>query len=92
MTLIRVEVAYAKPGIQVLLSLEIPEDFAAIAAIHASGVLDRFPEIDLGSISIGIFGRPCGLDQRLLPGNRIEIYRPLIADPRTARRERVQKK
>lgn len=87
----KVEVAYAKQGSQTLLPLEIPEGTTVGAAIQSSGILNRFPEIELNSLSAGIFGRPCELEVKLKPGDRVEIYRPLIADPRTARRERSQK-
>jgi len=88
----KVEVAYAKPESQALLTLEIPEGTTVAAAIQTSGILHWFPEIERNPLSTGIFGRPCEPDQKLKSGDRVEIYRPLIADPRTARRERSQKK
>ena len=88
----KVEVAYAKPGVQAILPVEIPESATAEQAIRASGLLARFPEIDLVENKIGIFGKPCPLDRPLRPGDRVEIYRPLIADPKEARRGRVVKK
>jgi putative ubiquitin-RnfH superfamily antitoxin RatB of RatAB toxin-antitoxin module len=88
----KVEVAYAKPEVQVIMPLELAEGATAEAAIRASGLLARFPEIDLAGNRIGIFGKPCGLDQVLRPGDRVEIYRPLIADPKEARRSRAIKK
>lgn len=87
----KVEVAYAKPESQALLPLEIPEGTTVGAAIQASGILNRFPEIELNTLSAGIFGRPCELEAILKLGDRVEIYRPLIADPRTARRKRSRK-
>jgi putative ubiquitin-RnfH superfamily antitoxin RatB of RatAB toxin-antitoxin module len=62
------------------------------ATIRESGILARFPEIDLTSASVGIFGKPCAMNQPVRPGDRIEIYRPLIVEPRAARRERVQRR
>lgn len=88
----KVEVAYARPEAQVILTVEVAEDATAITAIQASGLLTKFPEIDLIRDSIGIFGKPCGLEQAIRPGDRIEIYRPLIADPKEARRSRATKK
>jgi hypothetical protein len=88
----QVEVAYAKPQEQWILVVEIGEGASIRTAIQASGILERFPEIDLAQVSVGIFGKPCGLETSPRPGDRIEIYRPLIADPRTARRERLQRR
>ena len=85
----RIEVAYAKPEQQTLLSVELPEGSTAEAAILASGILDRYPEIDLQQHKIGIFGKLCKLDQRLKAGDRVEIYRPLLIDPKEARRNRA---
>ena len=80
----RVEVAYAKPEEQVILNLEMAEGATAEAAIRESGILQSFPEIDLGQNKVGIFGKICKLDHALKPGDRVEIYRPLIADPLAA--------
>jgi putative ubiquitin-RnfH superfamily antitoxin RatB of RatAB toxin-antitoxin module len=87
----RVEVAYAKPDVQVILTVEVPENSAAETAIRVSGILERFPEIDLADNPIGIFSKPCPLQQPLKTGDRVEIYRPLIADPKEARRLRAAK-
>lgn len=88
----KVEVAYAKPEVQALVPLEVPEGATAEAALRASGLLEKFPEIDLYIQRIGIFGKPCPLDHPLRPGDRVEIYRPLWADPKEARRSRAAKK
>lgn len=90
--LMTVEVAYALPDQQVILPVEVPEDATADMAIAASGIQKRFPEIDLAQQKIGIFSRVVPLTQTLQPRDRIEIYRPLIADPKAARRERAAKK
>ncbi|TAN51840.1 MAG: RnfH family protein [Methylococcaceae bacterium] len=90
-TRIKVEVAYAKPAEQVILSVMLETDATVEAAIHASGILQRFPEIDLAQAKVGIFSKPCGLDHVPRPNERIEIYRPLIADPKEARRHRAAK-
>jgi len=86
---VRIEVAYAKPEAQAILAVELPEGATAEQAIRASGILARFPEIDLAVNSIGIFSKVCALERALRPGDRVEIYRPLIADPKEARRARV---
>ena len=85
----RVEVAYAKPELQVILPVELPEHSSAEAAIRIAGILERFPEINLAENPIGIFGKPCSLAQVLREGDRVEIYRPLLADPKNARRQRA---
>ena len=87
--LIKVEVAYAMPEKQALISLNLPFGSTAERAITASGILQQFPEIDLSTQKIGIFGTLCKLDKPLTEGDRVEIYRPLIQDPMTARRNRV---
>ncbi|QXP86827.1 RnfH family protein [Methylococcus capsulatus] len=89
---IRVEVAYARPDVQVIIPVKVTEGVSAAAAIQTSRVLEKFPEIDLAVNKIGIFGKVCGLDQILRPGDRVEIYRPLIADPKESRRQRAARK
>jgi putative ubiquitin-RnfH superfamily antitoxin RatB of RatAB toxin-antitoxin module len=87
---IRVEVAYAKPDEQVLISVEVLEGTTAQQAIEKSNILQLFPEIDLGQGNkIGIFNKPCALNTSLREGDRVEIYRPLIADPKQVRKQRV---
>lgn len=86
-----VEVAYARPDKQVILKASVPENTTLEAAIQASGILEQFPEIDLDKNKVGIFGKLAKWDTPLCFGNRIEIYRPLIADPKQARRERAIK-
>lgn len=90
-TRIKVEVAYAKPEEQVILAVMVEPDATVETAIRASGILQRFPEIDLALAKVGIFSKPCGLDHVPRPNERIEIYRPLIADPKEARRNRAAK-
>jgi putative ubiquitin-RnfH superfamily antitoxin RatB of RatAB toxin-antitoxin module len=89
--LIDVEVAYAKPEEQVIVALKIPEGATVGEAVHASGLLSRFPEIDETDLKVGIFGSICKLDQPLRQADRVEIYRPLIHDPKEARRQRAAK-
>jgi hypothetical protein len=83
------EVAFGKLDEQALLSVESAEPLTAKQAIEASGILGRFPEIDLGTNKIGIFGKAAKLDAVLSEGDRVEIYRPLIADPKEARKKRA---
>ena len=89
--LIDIEVAYANPEQQVIITLNLPEGATARQAISASGLLNRFPEIDKTDIKAGIFGSVCKPDQPLKQGDRVEIYRPLIHDPKEARRQRAAK-
>lgn len=87
--LITVEVAFVKPGEQVLEQLHVPAGATAESAIRESGILDRFPEIDLAKNKVGVFGKVVKLTAELLDGDRVEIYRPLIADPKEARKKRA---
>ena len=90
-TLIDIEVAYANPEQQVIVVLKMPEGVTVEHAINASGLLKRFPEIDAVDIKVGIFGCACKLDEQLRQADRVEIYRPLIHDPKEARRQRAAK-
>jgi putative ubiquitin-RnfH superfamily antitoxin RatB of RatAB toxin-antitoxin module len=88
---IHVEVAYAKPDIQVILTVEVPPATSAEQAIQRSEIAQRFPELDRGDLKMGIFGKLCKPAQVLRDGDRVEIYRPLIADPKQVRKERAAK-
>jgi len=83
---ITVEVAYARPERQWLLPLSVPAGTTVRKAIEQSGILAQCPEIDLGQNRVGIFGREARLEQVLNAGERVEIYRPLLADPKDVRR------
>jgi putative ubiquitin-RnfH superfamily antitoxin RatB of RatAB toxin-antitoxin module len=87
-----VEVVYATRGVQALVTLKMPPGATVEDAIQASGLLLHFPDIDLTVNSAGIFGKACGLDQTLKTGDRVEIYRPLLHDPKEARRQRAAQK
>ncbi len=89
---IKIEVAYALLDKQVILTEKIPPETTIEEAIHLSGVLEQFPEIDLSSNKVGVFGKLKKLDSTLLENDRIEIYRALIADPKESRRKRAAKK
>ena len=84
-----VEVAYATPLHQRLVKLSVPQGTTALQAIEKSGIRDRFPEIEPVPV-IGIFSRKVAHDHVLAAGDRVEIYRPLEADPREARRLKVE--
>src|SRR5690606_6405900 len=82
-----VEIVHASPGRQALRRLKVPTGTTARAAVERSGLLQEFPEIDLdGDNKLGIFGRLCPADRVLEAGDRVEIYRPLLADPKEVRR------
>lgn len=85
----KVEVAYALPEHQEILSLEVEEGTTVREAIERSGIRERFPEIDLEKNKVGIFGKLTKPDQPVRPKDRVEIYRPLIADPKEVRKQRA---
>ena len=84
-----VEVAYALPDKQSLVSLEVEKGTTLKEAIEASGILDSFEQIDLNKDRVGIFSKFATLDTVLREKDRVEIYRPLIADPKKVRKERA---
>ncbi|MGD8914760.1 MAG: RnfH family protein [Candidatus Thiodiazotropha sp.] len=79
-------VAYADKFKQVWLKLEVPDDSTVRQAILHSGLLEQFPEIDLDKQKVGVFGKITKLDAKLEEGSRIEIYRPITADPELVER------
>ncbi|MFT3733485.1 MAG: RnfH family protein [Rhodocyclaceae bacterium] len=87
---IHVDVCYALPGKQELVSLTLPAGSTAQAAIEASGLMSRYPEIDLENNKVGVFAKLVKLDTPLRDRDRVEIYRPLIADPKEVRRKRAE--
>ncbi len=87
---IRVQVAYATPDEQRVLDLDVPEGTTAGDAIQMSGILGYFPEIDLARQAIGIFGRLIDASERVREGDRVEVYRPLLADPKEIRKQRAK--
>ena len=84
-----VEVAYALPYKQSLISIEIKNGSTLKEAIEASGILETFEQIDLKKDRVGIFAKFATLDTILRDKDRVEIYRPLVADPKKARKERA---
>lgn len=87
--MITVEVAYAKPEKQTLLSIIVEPNCTVEEAILQSGILFDHQEIDLNSAKVGIFSKSCTLNQPVQDGDRVEIYRPLPTDPKEMRRSRA---
>ncbi len=90
--MLRVEIIYALHDRQALLVLEVEEGTTAQQAVERSGILQRYPEIDLAGVGLGIFGRVVSPGTSLSDGDRVEIYRPLIADPKEARRKKAARR
>jgi len=84
-----VEVVYALPAKQPLVTLSLPPGSTLRQAIEASGLLQKHPEIDLAKNKVGVFAKLSKLDALLHDRNRVEIYRPLIADPKEVRKQRA---
>ena len=87
--MITIEVVYALPERQSLLELEVPEGTTARQAALASGLDEEFPGLDLAANPLGIFGESVEDERVLRAGDRVELYRPLLMDPREARRQRA---
>lgn len=87
-----VVVAYATPQQEFLQPMQVAPGTTIGQAIEGSGVLARFPEINLVTQPVGIYGKKKTLDTALRARDRIEIYRPLVADPKDSRRKRAAKK
>lgn len=85
----KVEVAYALPREQLIIPVEVSAGTTVEQAIRSSGILERFADIDLTENKVGVFGKQVKLDAELQAGDRVEIYRPLIADPKEVRRQRA---
>ncbi|TLU61436.1 RnfH family protein [Enterobacter sp. MF024] len=86
-----VEVAYALPEKQYLQRVTLEEGATVEEAIRASGLLTLRNDIDLAKNKVGIYSRPVKLADTVKDGDRVEIYRPLIADPKELRRQRAEK-
>lgn len=87
---INIEVVYALPNQQTLLKLAVPTGTTAQDAVRVSGMLEKYPEIDLSKTRLGIFGKLTKPDVVLREQDRVEIYRPLLADPKEVRRRRAE--
>jgi putative ubiquitin-RnfH superfamily antitoxin RatB of RatAB toxin-antitoxin module len=86
-----IEVCYASDAVQFLRALRVPAGTTIGQAIAISGVLQEAPEVDLSTMQVGIYAKKKTLDTVLREHDRVEIYRPLIADPKNARRRKVSK-
>jgi len=86
---VTVEVAYALADEQLIIPIKVEDGTTAEEAIIASGIMTKFPEIDLRINKVGIFGKLTKLDTKLRHLDRVEIYRPLIADPKEVRKQRA---
>ena len=88
----KVQVVYANPDRQYVIDLDVPEGTTIYKAAELSGLADRFPEIDLGTTPMGVFGVrvKTATTTVLHPGDRVELYRSLIADPKENRRARAE--
>lgn len=84
-----IEIAYATPERQLILECEVEPGSNARSAVRCSGIERHFPEIDLDGCDLGVFGKAVADEYELKDGDRIEIYRPLIADPKEVRRRRA---
>ncbi len=90
----RVEVAYGLPQRQLIVALDVEEGCTVFEAARRSGIAERFAGLDLAQADMGVFGRLVAnpREERLREGDRVEIYRPLIADPKEARKARAAEK
>ncbi len=85
----QIGIAYAEPDQQVWIKLEIPQGSTLLEAVHRSGILNRFPQLDLKRQKVGIFGKLVKLDTPLREGDRVEIYRPITVDPTKVKRRKL---
>ncbi len=90
---IHVEVAYALPDKQRIVALELPHGTTVQEAVMQSGLDKQFPGLDLAAADVGVFGKVVSKPETvaLSDGDRVEIYRPLIADPKEVRKQRAAK-
>jgi len=88
---IHVEVVYALPDRQYRHQITLADGSTLEQAIKASGILSQRKDIDLAKNKVGIFSRPARLDDRVNDGDRVEIYRPLLIDPKDLRRQRAER-
>lgn len=87
----KIEVCYADADGAIRIAIDLDEGAMLSEALEASRIIERLL-LDRENLSFGIFGKRAGIDARLHEGDRVEIYRPLIVDPKEARRRRVEKK
>jgi len=89
---LNIELIYPLPEEQILICITVDQGTNIQQAIEQSGILDKYPEIDLIINKVGIFSKAAKLNAILREGDRIEIYRPLIADPKEVRKKKALKK
>jgi len=86
----KIEITYALPDRQELVTIDLPEGSTVMQAVEASGLLQKYPEIDPGGVNkLGVFAKLAKADSVLRDRDRVEIYRPLIADPKEVRRQKA---
>ena len=86
----KIEITYALPDRQELVTIDLPEGSTVMQAVEASGLLQKYPEIDPGGVNkLGVFAKLAKADTVLRDRDRVEIYRPLIADPKEVRRQKA---
>jgi putative ubiquitin-RnfH superfamily antitoxin RatB of RatAB toxin-antitoxin module len=90
MNKISIEVAYALPDQQIVIPLQLDEGMTIEHAVRASGLLEKFPDINLETNKVGLFGKLAKLESTVRDRDRVEIYRALIADPKEVRRQRAE--
>ncbi len=88
---INIEVVYGLPEKQSLLSVKVAPDSTVLQAIEASGIQKIYTDINLNENKVGVWNRTCKLSDILREGDRVEIYRPMIADPKEVRKRRAEK-
>ncbi len=91
MRLLNTEVAYALPGKQSIIEVAIAEGSTVQEVIEASKITEQYPEIDLSTAKVGIWSKVVKLNETVRDGDRVEIYRPLIADPKEVRKKRAER-
>jgi len=84
-----IEVTYATPEKQALIRIQVPSGCTVAAAIELSGIRKQFPDMEINPLALGVFSRKVTPDHVLRDGDRVEIYRPLIADPKEMRKQRA---
>lgn len=89
--MISVEIVFALPTKATTLTVEVAQGTTAEQAVIQSGIIEKCPEIDPTALTLGVWNRTVKAQYELKDGDRIEIYRPLIADPKDARRKRAEK-
>ncbi|UCD68328.1 MAG: RnfH family protein [Betaproteobacteria bacterium] len=90
MPLLRIEVVYALPDRQTVLACDVAEGMTVGQSVISSGILEQHPEIDLENADFGLWNERVAQDCLVRDGDRVEIYRPLIADPKQIRRKQAR--